>query len=228
VQKDHIRTVFFDVGNTLTYVDLETVLRPLTKRGVKASEAQYRIASIQARRAMDRLCASGQQDNPDAQYWKLFLGGFLESLGVQDTEIANEMAFEWRSARNWTRVASGTTDVLDRLAKRYELGVISNSDGTMERLLKAIGLSRYFQTIVDSGTVGHQKPSKEIFRLALESMGAKPQESVYVGDIYSVDYVGATEAGMKAVLIDELGTYDGLDLPRISKLAELEDALSAL
>ena len=228
MQKDHIRTVFFDVGNTLTYVDLETVLRPLTKRGVKASEAQYRIASIQARRAMDRLCASGQQDNPDAQYWKLFLGGFLESLGVQDTEIANEMAFEWRSARNWTRVASGTTDVLDRLAKRYELGVISNSDGTMERLLKAIGLSRYFQTIVDSGTVGHQKPSKEIFRLALESMGAKPQESVYVGDIYSVDYVGATEAGMKAVLIDELGTYDGLDLPRISKLAELEDPLSAL
>jgi putative hydrolase of the HAD superfamily len=228
VQKDQIRTVFFDVGNTLTYVDLETVLRPLTKRGVKASEAQYRIASIQARRAMDRLCASGQQDNPDAQYWKLFLGGFLDSLGIQDNEIANEMAFEWRSARNWTRVASGTTEVLDRLAKRYELGVISNSDGTMERLLKAIGLSRYFQTIVDSGTVGHQKPSKEIFRLALESMGAKPQESVYVGDIYSVDYVGATEAGMKAVLIDELGTYDGLDLPRISKLAELEGALAAL
>jgi putative hydrolase of the HAD superfamily len=228
VQKDQIRTVFFDVGNTLTYVDLETVLRPLTKRGVKASEAQYRIASIQARRAMDRLCASGQQSNPDAQYWKLFLGGFLDSLGIQDNEIANEMAFEWRSARNWTRVASGTTEVLDRLADRYELGVISNSDGTMERLLKAIGLSRYFRTIVDSGTVGHQKPSLEIFRLALESMSAKPHESVYVGDIYSVDYIGATEAGMKAVLIDELGTYDGLDLPRISKLAELEPVLEEL
>ena len=228
MQKDQITTVLFDVGNTLTYVDLETVLRPLTKRGVKASEAQYRVASIQARRAMDRLCASGQQSNPDAQYWKLFLGGFLESLGVQDTEIAKEMAFEWRSARNWTRVASGTTEVLDRLADRYELGVISNSDGTMERLLKAIGLSRYFRTIVDSGTVGHQKPSLEIFRLALESMSAKPHESVYVGDIYSVDYIGATEAGMKAVLIDELGTYDGLDLPRISKLAELEPVLEEL
>jgi len=59
-------------------------------------------------------------------------------------------------------------------------------------------------------------------------MGAKPEESVYVGDIYSVDYVGATEAGMKAVLIDELGTYDGLDLPRISKLAELEPVLEEL
>jgi HAD superfamily hydrolase (TIGR01549 family) len=227
VQERSITTVLFDVGNTLTYVDLEAVLRPLTKRGIKASEAQYRTASIQARRAMDRLCASGQQSNPDAQYWKLFLDGFLEAVDVHDPEIASEMAFEWRSARNWTRMAPGTTDVLDRLAKRYELGVISNSDGTMDRLLKALGLSRYFRTIVDSGTVGYQKPSPEIFRRALESMGAEPQESVYVGDIYAVDYLGATGAGMHAVLIDELGTYDGLDLPRISKLAELEALLQS-
>lgn len=228
MQKGPITTVLFDVGNTLTYVDLEAVLRPLTKRGVMASEAQYRTASILARRAMDRLCASGQQANPDAQYWRLFLGSFLESLGVHDPEIAAEMAFEWRSARNWTRLAPGTTDVLDRLAKRYELGVISNSDGTMARLLKAVGLSRYFRAIIDSGEVGHQKPSPEIFRLALASMGAEAEESVYVGDIYSVDYVGATGVGMKAVLIDDLGTYDGLDLPRIRKLGELEAVLETL
>jgi putative hydrolase of the HAD superfamily len=228
VQKGSITTVLFDVGNTLTYVDLEAVLRPLTKRGVKASEAQYRTASIQARRAMDRLCASGQQANPDAQYWKLFLGGLLESLGIHDPEIATEMAFEWRSARNWTRIAPGTTDVLERLAKRYELGVISNSDGTMARLLKAVGLSRHFRSIIDSGTVGHQKPSPEIFHAALKAMGAEPKESVYVGDIYSVDYLGATGVGMYGVLIDELGTYDGLDLPRIGKLAELEVLLETL
>jgi len=228
VQKGSVTTVLFDVGNTLTYVDLEVVLRPLTKRGVKASEGQYRMASVLARRAMDRLCASGQQANPDAQYWKLFLDGFLELVDVHDPGIAMEMAFEWRSARNWTRIAPGTTEVLDRLAKRYELGVISNSDGTTDRLLKAVGLSRYFRAIVDSGTVGHQKPSPEIFRVALESMGAEPQRSVYVGDIYSVDYLGATGAGMNAVLIDELGTYDGLDLPRIGKLAELEAVLETL
>lgn len=228
MQKRSITTVLFDVGNTLTYVDLEVVLRPLTKRGVQASEAKYRVASVQARRAMDRLCASGQQANPDAQYWKLFLSGFLKSLDVDDSEIEKEMALEWRSARNWTRIAAGTTDVLDRLAKRYELGVISNSDGTMARLLKAVGLSRYFRTITDSGTVGHQKPSPEIFHAALKAMGAEPGESVYVGDIYSVDYVGATGVGMKAVLIDELGTYDGLDLPRVTGLAELEALLETL
>jgi len=228
VEKGSITTLFFDVGNTLTYVDLAAVLRPLTKRGVQATEAQYRAASVEARRAMDRLCASSQQVNADAEYWKLFLGGFLESVGVQDPEITTEMAFEWRSARNWTRIAPGTTDVLDKLSKRYELGVISNSDGTMARLLKAVGLSRYFRSITDSGVVGHQKPAPGIFHAALKSLGAEPEESVYVGDIYSVDYIGATGAGMKAVLIDELGTYEGLSVPRISKLAELEALVKTL
>ena len=228
MQKGSITTVFFDVGNTLTYVDLETVLRPLTKRGIPASEAQYRMASVQARRAMDRVCAAGQEANPDAQYWKLFLGIFLKSLEIDDPAIASEMAFEWRSARNWTRSAPGTVEVLERLASRYELGVIANSDGTMSRLLKAVGLAGYFRSITDSGAVGHHKPSPEIFRLALKSMDAQPEESVYVGDIYSVDYLGATGAGMNAVLIDELETYAGLDLPRITKLAELEALLETL
>jgi FMN phosphatase YigB (HAD superfamily) len=42
-----------------------------------------------------------------------------------------------------------------------------------------------------------------------------------------VDYLGARAAGLNAVLIDELGTYDGLDLPRIRKLAELEALLKS-
>ena len=228
MEKGQIKTVFFDVGNTLTYVDLESVLRPLAKRGVRASESEYRTAAVQARRAMDRLCAAGQQPNPDAQYWKLFLDTFLESVGVRNEKIATEMAFEWRSARNWTRIAPDTPAVLERLGKRYDLAVITNSDGTTARLLKAIGLSRHFRSIIDSGVVGHQKPAPEIFHAALKAMGAEVEESVYVGDIYSVDYVGATSVGMKAVLIDELGTYDGLDLPRISKLAELETLLETL
>ena len=34
-----------------------------------------------------------------------------------------------------------------------------------------------------------------------------PAESLYVGDVYSVDYVGARNAGMQAVLFDVAGAY---------------------
>ena len=38
-------------------------------------------------------------------------------------------------------------------------------------------------------------------------MKAEPAESLYVGDVYSVDYVGARNAGMEAVLFDVAGAY---------------------
>jgi len=52
-------------------------------------------------------------------------------------------------------------------------------------------------------------------------MQALPAESLYVGDVYSVDYRGAKGAGMDAVLFDVCGAYREKGLPRVESLAEL-------
>jgi putative hydrolase of the HAD superfamily len=75
--------------------------------------------------------------------------------------------------------------------------------------------------ITDSGLVGHEKPHPEIFRQALEGMNAAPEESLYVGDVYSVDYLGATGAGMQAILMDVPGAYLDKGVPRVESLEEL-------
>ena len=223
-----LKFVFFDVGNTLAYADLEVTLHPLTKRGLHPTDAQLRKAEIDARRAVDASYASGAPVNPDTGYWNVFLLDLLDSLGVQDERLLAEVAFEWRSARNWTRVAPGAPEVLEKLSSQYELAVISNADGTIARLLKQVGLARHFRTITDSGVIGHRKPSPEIFLHALESIGAAPEESVYIGDVYSVDVLGAQGVGMQAILVDALGTYESLDVPKISKLDELESLLGKI
>ena len=220
-----IKSVFFDVGNTLTYADLAVTLHPLTKRGIRPTDAQLRNAEIKARRALDASYASGAHPNPDSGYWTVLLTGLLESLGIQDENLLAEVAFEWRSARNWTRLAPGTSDVLERLSARYDLAVVSNADGTIARLLKQIGLARFFRSVTDSGVVGFQKPTPEIFHHALNSIGAAPEESVHVGDVYSIDYLGAQSVGMQAVLMDGSGTYPDLNVPKISRLDELEALL---
>ena len=46
-----------------------------------------------------------------------------------------------------------------------------------------------------------------------------------MGDVYSVDYVGARKVGMQAVLFDVAGTYRELEFPRVESLAGLEDWL---
>jgi putative hydrolase of the HAD superfamily len=74
--------------------------------------------------------------------------------------------------------------------------------------------------------VGVEKPHPEIFRQALQAMNAAPDESVYVGDLYSVDYLGATGAGMQAILMDVPGAYRDRGVPRVESLEELNSLLS--
>jgi FMN phosphatase YigB (HAD superfamily) len=56
-------------------------------------------------------------------------------------------------------------------------------------------------------------------------MKAAPAESLYVGDVYSVDYLGAQGAGMQAILMDVPGAYRNRGLPRVESLEELQSAL---
>jgi FMN phosphatase YigB (HAD superfamily) len=56
-------------------------------------------------------------------------------------------------------------------------------------------------------------------------MRAPAAESLYVGDLYSVDYVGARNAGMQAILYDVAGAYRDRGVERVESLVELENWL---
>ena len=90
---------------------------------------------------------------------------------------------------------------------------MSNSNGTVARLLHAIGLARHVDAIVDSTVVGAEKPDPRIFRHAADLVGVRPDEAVHVGDLYSVDVLGARAAGCQAILIDPVGAWVGVDCP---------------
>jgi len=106
------------------------------------------------------------------------------------------------------------------------LAVISNADGRIAELLAGCGLADCFRTITDSGVVGHEKPHPAIFEAALRATRARPDESLYVGDVYSVDFLGATQAGMGAVLFDVCGAYREKGLPRVESLKELAEMIA--
>jgi putative hydrolase of the HAD superfamily len=105
--------------------------------------------------------------------------------------------------------------------------VISNSDGKIAALLERHGIADCFLNMTDSGLVGREKPHPAIFHTALRTMNVAPEESLYVGDLYSVDYLGATGVGMQAILFDVCGAYREMDLPRVESLEELEQKLSS-
>jgi FMN phosphatase YigB (HAD superfamily) len=53
-------------------------------------------------------------------------------------------------------------------------------------------------------------------------LNVRAEESLYIGDVYSIDYVGAKSAGMHAVVFDPYGTYTNNGIPRITRMEDLE------
>jgi HAD superfamily hydrolase (TIGR01549 family) len=171
------------------------------------------------------MTTSGSTDH---SFWWMFYSQLLSELKIEDDRLRDELVSSIRKSANWDIILPGTAEHLDEIAERYELAVISNADGGIEDVLTRCGIAHCFRTITDSGLVGLEKPHPEIFRLALQSMSAAPQESLYVGDVYSVDYLGATGAGMQAVLMDVPGAYRDNGAVSVKDLRELQSVLEEL
>jgi HAD superfamily hydrolase (TIGR01549 family) len=218
-----LTALFFDVGNTLLFPHREEMLRPLHERGVFPSEDLLRETERQTKREFDSLLES--HSGVDHGFWNIYYSHLLDQLGMADEAIGRELVIRTRISANWSDIRPGTREALLRLRTEYRLGVISNADGKIADVLERSGIADCFESITDSGIVGHEKPHPAIFEAALHSLGVAPRESLYIGDVYSVDYLGATRFGMRGVLFDVAGAYKGNGLPRVESMAELESRL---
>ena len=214
-----IEVIFFDVGNTLLFPNHEKTLASLWNRGIHPTEAQLFAAERVARQEMDLIVS--QTRKVDLQYWETYYAHLLRTLRINDISLRLELVNLARTSSNWGRMRPGTVEVLESMKPKYRLAVISNSDGHMAERLASVGLGEYFEHVIDSGNVGHEKPAPQIFQAALAAMHVVPDRALYLGDIYSIDYLGAQNVGMRAMLMDVAGVYATRNLPRIGALDEL-------
>jgi putative hydrolase of the HAD superfamily len=211
------RVIFFDVGNTLLFPNRAKILAPVSS-GRHPTPEQWRTLERRTKHEFDQGMTSGRVDHG---FWWIFHTHLLQQLG-EDAAIRELLVENTRNSANWDQILPGTRDALKRIAQDFRIAVISNSDGRIEHVLSRCGIADCFETITDSGTVGVEKPHPAIFEAALGAMKARADESLYVGDMYSVDYVGARNAGMEAVLFDVAGAYRDRELPRVESLEQLE------
>ncbi|MGB8013985.1 MAG: HAD family hydrolase [Terriglobales bacterium] len=218
-----LKFIFFDVGNTLLFPNRERIHAPLTRQGVEPEAEHLRDLECRTKNKFDgMMTTSGSTDH---SFWWMFYTQLLSEIRVTDDAIRDQLVSGIRNSANWDTIRPGTPERLHEIGQRYRIAVISNADGRIEDVLHRCGIARCFHTITDSGQVGYEKPHPEIFRQALKSMNAAPEESLYVGDVYSVDYLGAQGAGMQAMLMDVPGAYRNKGVPRVESLEELDAAL---
>ena len=102
--------------------------------------------------------------------------------------------------------------------KGYKLAIISNTGFTSPKIynlfLKNIGLTRYIKIVLLSNHLQTAKPSRTIFKLALNKLGLPCNEVVHIGDNYTADILGSEKCGMKSVWINNV---DGIYTPNQEK-----------
>lgn len=106
-----------------------------------------------------------------------------------------------RPADNST-VHAGVVEVLHELGARgLRLGVCTNkAQAPTERLLAALGLTRFFEVAIGGDAVPAKKPDPGHLRAVLERLGARPAASVLVGDSEH-DVHAARGLGVPCVLV---------------------------
>ncbi len=229
---DHITTLFLDVGGTLVGINYDRVRSALETQGIACKTSQIQRAEAAARPIVSANFQQFRQKQ-GLQIPELFLTTIFTQLPDsvlskkdQSAHLAHViMPFLFPRGKTsdlWTYVLPGVREGLRAFQELgLQLVVVSNSDGTVEHLLEEQQLRAYFDVIVDSHIVQVEKPDPEIFHIALELSGAIPESTLYVGDMYDFDVVGARAAGLHAVLLDPYADWHDVDCQRVPDLLAL-------
>jgi len=126
------------------------------------------------------------------------LRGVCADLGVEPT--AAEAAAFGGSVGDWPAFAD-SPGALARLASRYRLAVITNSDDDLFAASnRRLGVT--FDWVVTAQQVGSYKPSERSFEVAFERIGVPRDRILHVAQSLFHDHVPAKRLGMTTAWID--------------------------
>jgi putative hydrolase of the HAD superfamily len=219
-----LKAVLFDAGNTVILINYAAVTKALAQEGFDVQEAPVREAEYRARVRIDPILA--QRHSTEApEIFRTYVRYVFEGVGVEwgdPAERAFEAIADYNRRQNlWNRPHPQAGSVLRSLRRSgLQIGMISNSDGSVERIVTEGGLRPYFSFILDSRVVGVEKPDPQIFQIALDRAAVEPGEALYIGDLYSVDVLGARAAGLDTILLDPSGLWNHVECVRAKDLNE--------
>jgi len=122
------------------------------------------------------------------------------------------------------RIFNEVKDFLNLLKKNNKkLAVIENWDKRLPGFMKSWSwdLDKYFDFIISGGELKLRKPDPQIFQIALDKAKTKPQKTVYIGNRYTEDVLGAKELGITPILFDRERNYKNNDCLKFFKYKEL-------
>jgi putative hydrolase of the HAD superfamily len=235
--------VFFDAGETILHPHpsfSELFASVCRDAGHDVSPAD--VERVQARLAPHLMDLEHDETDEDARsyagsslgeaearsFWLYLYRRFTRALGLADDGLPEALFARFTDLSTYKLF----DDVLPALrglrGDGLRLGLISNFERWLEELLVELDVGHLFDVTMISGVAGVEKPSPEIYELALHKGGVAAEDAVHVGDSPAMDAEPAAALGMKVVLLDRAGRYGDAPWPTIRSLKELRAAISKL
>ncbi len=237
-----IEIVFFDVGETLLYPHPsfpELFAATCQRHGIEIDAGGVRAVQDRIGSHIVEVAQESGVENPSLsseaslEFWTYLYKKLLRELGL-DEGLAPRLYEVFSDSRSY-KLFDDVRPAFDRLDRDgYRLGLISNWEGWLEKMLVELEVGHVFDVSVISGVEGVEKPDPRIYRAALEKAEVEPERAVHVGDSPAMDAEPAAEVGMKVVLLDRHGRHSrGVSAeapawPTISSLQELPELLTKL
>jgi len=195
-KEHHIKNILFDLGGVILDIDVQATLKRFYELDFPSELLQYpnnmtsdlffkyetgKISTVDFRNEIRKITG----------------------LDVSDEEL-NEA---WNAMI--LRVPRERTQLLDKLAERYDLYMLSNTSAlhapVFEQMyLKAAGtaMKNHFKKIYYSFDIGWHKPDAEAWEHVISDAGIVPQETLFLDDnIHNIK--ASQELGFQAIHIHE-------------------------
>lgn len=189
----------FDANNRATFSDVFNEFK-LVERGVHNPEAYFSAYSKINHSLWEQY--KKQLITKELLNFRRFHDS-LSVFGITDPQLAKDIASYYISASPLqTRLYPDTLKILDHLYKKYPMHIITNGFEEVQFVkIRKSGLEKYFASIITSEKAGFKKPDGRIFLYAFQKTGAKPSESILIGDDPEADIQGAQMAGMDQIWV---------------------------
>jgi len=201
----------FDAGGTLFHLAEPpgvTYSRIAAAHGIELDPDATTTAFQAVWNHLPRPAHTHPEPRPDDDmgWWRLLVEAIFQNLQIPIEKsfpaFFQELYDFYGTAQAW-HLDAEALPLLRQARERFQIGLLSNYDKRLRRLVKGHGMERFFDFLIISSEIGADKPHPEIFRAAADAAAVPPYRMLHIGDDAECDEVGARTAGFHTWLLRE-------------------------
>ncbi|WP_372919688.1 beta-phosphoglucomutase [Salegentibacter sp.] len=134
----------------------------------------------------------------------------LEEEFQRQMDLKNENYLSYVNEMDESEILPGVSEILDYLIENDIPFALGSASKNARTILKKIGLLEKFYAIIDGTDVTKAKPDPEVFLIAAEKLGVKPEDSIVFEDAVA-GIQAANRANMTSIGIGDKITLGEAD-----------------